>query len=394
MTGTNFSPKSLFETLTLVCIWVISGLYHPAALVLSLGLGMTYVLLRNANIQKSISSTFYMRLTLIYIFFFVIHFILYQKAELFWIKGLIRVLSYFSFAMLIAIFPKRILESSLKLIIGLIVTYSLTMGVYINMIGRRNSFIFSHANHFAYVLVVLIVYNLSVKRGPYTNIWLLMLFVSLLTTQSIGGLISATAIVVSYAFFNKNIRITSRVFIPVAIAAGLIILAPIISNRAIEQYAIIVEYLNFDLILEKAKMFNPGGMGSGIWRLTYWTSILITFFDESVSTVIFGTGIDSMSKGNFIYSFIYTDPHNDYLRLLVEFGFAGLILILFNIRNLKRRFLPLRIKVIIYLSILLPFIFGNVITNTPFNFTLILVLSCISFEYKDVNFKKDYSENK
>lgn len=365
----------------LVVLWFISGINHPAALVISLVFGLLYLLVTDAKLKKTISSLFYLRLLYIYTFFFLIHLLLYAGLELYWIKGLSRVLGYFTFACLITIFPISILKKTILLIIISTISYSLSYGLYLNIGGSRNSFIFEHPNHFAYVIVLLIVYILATKKK--SKFWtILLLFFALLTTQSIGALISSVAILLVYGLFNAKVSFLSRVFIPLTLLIFIIILTPIFSERAYEQYSIISEKLNVNLIIEKAENLNLGGMGSGIWRLTYWVSILMAFFKEGIQHIILGIGIDSMSKGNYIFPVMYKDPHNDYLRLFVEFGIAGLSLIIYNIYRLKRKYLSFNIVAIIYLAVLIPFAFGNIITNTPFNFTFAIILVIIDFEQK------------
>ena len=86
-----------------------------------------------------------------------------------------------------------------------------------------------------------------------------------------------------------------------------------------------LEYLDINFIQEKAKYYNPGGYGSFVWRLVYWVQILQNFLANNSVVLFFGEGIDTLTKDNYLYSFMYTDPHNDYLKVLVEFGIFGLL---------------------------------------------------------------------
>jgi len=135
--------------------------------------------------------------------------------------------------------------------------------------------------------------------------------------------------------------------------------------------------------MDRVENYRPGGYGSLIWRAIYWMKILTEFFSESFYKIIFGIGVDSLTEGNMPYSFMEKDPHNDYLKVMVEFGVLGLLLFL----GLFKRVYGIvnkNFNIIILLTI--PMFFGNIIVNFPFNITFVLL---IVYEYKR-NYSKSY----
>ena len=116
--------------------------------------------------------------------------------------------------------------------------------------------------------------------------------------------------------------------------------------------------------------YEPGGYGSFLWRLIYWVQILQSFLANNAIVLFFGEGIDTLTKNNYLYPFMYTDPHNDYLKVLVEFGFLGLTL-LFAL--LARVYFILK-KLDILIILMCPLFFANIIVSWPFNLVIILYL--------------------
>ena len=93
------------------------------------------------------------------------------------------------------------------------------------------------------------------------------------------------------------------------------------------------------------------------------------FFKEFLVNLLVGKGLDSLTRGNYIYSFMNTDPHNDFLKILVEVGFIGLFIYIFFILMLYKA-VGSRFTVLIVLTV--PLFLGNIVVNFPFNITLLL----------------------
>ena len=76
------------------------------------------------------------------------------------------------------------------------------------------------------------------------------------------------------------------------------------------------------------------------------------------------------------YDYMYTDPHNDFLKVLVEFGYVGLLMFL----NFLRRIYVIMSRNFAYIILLfIPMFFDNAIVNFSFNLTFILLMV---YDYK------------
>ncbi|MCY1451154.1 hypothetical protein D3C76_1374390 [compost metagenome] len=80
-----------------------------------------------------------------------------------------------------------------------------------------------------------------------------------------------------------------------------------------------------------------------------------------------------MTYGSYAYDFMYTDPHNDYLKVLAENGCIGLVALgyvivkIFNLKT-KERWLILT-------ATTLPMFFGNILVNPAFISALGIVIA-------------------
>jgi membrane-bound ClpP family serine protease len=108
----------------------------------------------------------------------------------------------------------------------------------------------------------------------------------------------------------------------------------------------------------------------------YWIKIHFAFIEEPWHRIVFGIGVDHLSQGNMPYDFTKKDPHNDFVKVLVEFGVAGLLLFLGFFRKIYQ-ISSKNFNVLILIGI--PMFFGNAIVNFPFNLAFILL---ITYEYK------------
>ena len=121
---------------------------------------------------------------------------------------------------------------------------------------------------------------------------------------------------------------------------------------------------------------RAGGFGSFVWRIIYWSKLMYTFFSESFLQITFGVGVDHLTKGYMPYEFMDKDPHNDFIKVLLEYGVLGILLFFRFFRKLYK-ILNKNFDIIILIAV--PMFFGNAIVNYPFNLTLILILM---YEYK------------
>ncbi len=237
--------------------------------------------------------------------------------------------------------------------------------------------VFRHSNHLGYVLTILIYYLFAHK--PFSvliNYIVIIVLAGLLFFSKTSGAILSFALLIFYNFIiSQNISIKHKLFF---IFGPLLLMVPIafqFSEKIIEQINSL-DYLDKNFILQRVYTGNPGGYGSFIWRIVYWLQILFEFAKETFFNIFFGVGIDSLTKGNMPYRIMYTDPHNDFLKVLVEFGLVGLILFLNSIKNI---FKMINKNINILIIIIIPLMFDNAIVNFSFVLTLMLL---ISYEYK------------
>ena len=111
--------------------------------------------------------------------------------------------------------------------------------------------------------------------------------------------------------------------------------------------------------------------------------ILFEFFKESVATQIFGLGIDALTKDHYPYSFMKKDPHNDFIKVFIEFGYLGITLFMAFLGGLF--FLVKRnLNLLILLGV--PLFFDNTLVNFS---TILLFTVLVAYEYKHVIHTRD-----
>jgi O-antigen ligase len=227
-----------------------------------------------------------------------------------------------------------------------------------------------HSNHFAYVLVISIVFLLKIKAPFIKPILLLGLISSLIMTKTTGGVLTLGVVLLHH--YQAKIK-SSYIKIPIiAFILLFFVIGFSFSDKIIEQLSSL-QYLDWKFIKEKALMAQPGGYGSFMWRVIYWAQILITFFENNLIIIFTGEGIDSLTKANReMYSFLYTDPHNDFVKILVEYGVLGLSLFAFLLYRFYS-FLGRRMDILLILVI--PLFFDNMVVNWSYNIVFLLYLT-------------------
>lgn len=229
--------------------------------------------------------------------------------------------------------------------------------------GRFSS-VLSHPNHLAYLSVLLAVFNLIARRGGAVK-WLMLfgVFILVIASKSSGGLISFFALLSLY--FLKQKLLPAFILIVIAILSW-----PIVSE--VEVVLILSDkIMQFDIfeVLIKADSTSFGSSGSFVWRVSYWVALLTEFLYFTPWNMAFGSGLGTMSHGNYLYSWMITDPHNDYVRLLLERGAVGFVLfiVVFVRFLILSRYFYLMIP-----SVLVPMLIGNILTN--YSFILVLII--------------------
>ncbi len=290
-------------------------------------------------------------------------------------KGILRYFSYFCLSIFLTSFTPSswsFFFNTIVKIFALLTPYALVEV----MLHDRYVFIFHHANNLAYVLVLLLFFILFYE---IKNKWVyaLAISLSLLCTKSSGGLVTMLLLYICYFLSLKNLTLVNKLAILsliISAAVGILFAMP---TRAGEQFQSLLA-IDWQLIWERAQSQKFGSYGSGVWRMTYWLAILNEFFTNNFAVIITGLGLDSLTLGNYVYGFMTRDPHNDYVKLLVELGILGfLYFFYFAYRLLKVS----RFNYLYLLVLLLPMYFGNILVNFPFN---ILFISLLSYQYQSL----------
>lgn len=344
----------------------------PQALYFIFPILFLYSLWLNESLSINRITKLYLGIFLVVFIFLIIHIVVYQSIEFIFLKGLLRYASYASFALYLATLSRYSIRTLFKIILVFFVI-SFPLLFFQMLVYERYYHIFLHPNYFAYVLVICLM--LFIKEKLFLNIRpiiCLILIASLIMTKASGAILTLLV----FLLFHYRAKLKSfYIRIPIiAISLLFVIIGFSFSPKIIEQINSL-QYLDWTFIKDKALSAQPGGYGSFIWRVIYWTQILFAFFDNSTITILFGEGIDSLTKANRgMYSFLYTDPHNDFLKILVEYGILGFSLF---ILLLYRFYSFLGKRVDILLIIVIPFFFDNMLVNWSYNVVFLLYITYI-----------------
>ena len=294
------------------------------------------------------------------------------KINFFELKGLLRYFSYFAIALIANYFSCKSLYKFLYFSSVLIIVLTPIAMIQVVLLDRAELF-FGQGNHMAYVVLLLLFFVYKFLDGGWRNFLLVGLFLNLLLTKSTGALLVAL-LIISYIGISKKpiygiyaiLSLCAMFFIVVQLNAPLF-------DRLIYQFQFLM-LVDLDLIIEKATAAKFGSMGSGIWRLSYWLAIIFEFLSLSTADILFGLGADSMTTGYFQLEVMYIDPHNDFLKVFVEFGVigvVGLFIFLWRLHVVSGKKLELLI------IMCLPMFLGNILVNFPFMQLLVIILTFI-----------------
>ena len=373
----------------LICFF-LAGLFHQGLYVFIPFLTLYYISNQKASrLSLNPISKIYLTIVLVVLGFIVVQSILYFDIKIFSIKGWLRLVAYFLFTVLISYMTKDNIKYFFIIIIFYFVL-TIPIGFYkvLNWDWERYKNVLGHSNHLAYVLSMLIyflVFHRPFKSKPVNIVCIIVLFVSLILTKSTGGLLVLAALIVYHAIKSKRISLFKKLaFLSLCIFA--IIFAVNFSEKIAYQIHS-VDFITWDFVLERVQNYTingvnrAGGHGSFVWRIIYWSKLLFTFFSESILKIIFGVGVDHLTKGYMPYEFMDKDPHNDFIKVLIEYGILGLLLFLGFFRKIYK---AINKNFNIIILMIVPMFFGNAIVNYSFNITLILI---IMYELKKNNIK-------
>ncbi|MEM9001238.1 MAG: O-antigen ligase family protein [Bacteroidota bacterium] len=362
--------------LVLILFFIIAAIFHQALYVLIPITSVGYLLIRKTpKLTLDPVVKLYFKVVVVATLFFLLQSLMNSDIAIYSIKGIARYVSYFLFAVLVLSLDTVQIKNFFKIVITFF-AITLPLGFYqVWALGRYQSF-FNHANPFAYVLCICIYF--LIFHNPFNRLTrnglLFLLFFSLVLTKSSGAMLVLLALLGFELFKSKRISLVQKLLF----VFGFLVICVVVllSSEKITSQLDSINYLNWDFLKDRVEQFKTGGYGSFIWRVIYWIKILFSFYEESVGKILFGVGVDTMTEGNMPYPYMYKDPHNDFLKVLVEFGVIGVLLFLWFFKKIYE-LTNKNFKIIIL--VIVPIFFGNTIVNFPFNLTLLLLLA---YEYK------------
>lgn len=220
-----------------------------------------------------------------------------------------------------------------------LVKYSLLINAIglIQIISNLHEFgriqnVFSHPNFYAFYLIIVIlaiVYFIK-NRTIKFRIGIILILFNLLMVMAAGSktAIIAFAAAIMYVFYKYLNKANKYLKIPILIISilGIILLIVIFKDKFSE-----LRIFNLDYGLKENQI------NSFEWRILNWKS-KFSIWENSIFGVIFGYGWGS----EILYGFKGFAMHNEYLRLLFEYGIIGCICIFifakrffYNIMRLK-----------------------------------------------------------
>lgn len=379
------------HSILLIVIYILSGFVHQILYFIAPALAIIYICKNNFYLSITPVIKIYFNVVLFFIFLFLCHIIINGRIDLFFLNGVFRFISYFLFTVFLSYIDfEKIRESLYGLVYFLI--FLLPASLYQVLKEDRLVLMFHHPNNLAYILVLLLFF-IIVDNHKYKFILLFGISLTLLLTKSVGGLVCLTMLLIYYIISSKSISPGYRYFSFFCFLTFILAFIFISPERIFEQVKFI-SIIDLDLINSRAANHNFGNYGSGVWRITYWMAILNEYLQSNISIKLLGLGIDTMTLGNYAFPFMNKDPHNDYVKLLLETGLIGIVFFmsyLLNIFKLSGN------KFMFLLIVLVPMFFGNIIVNFPFNFLLIALLTYfnkIKEASKNAGLEDTYTRNK
>jgi len=183
-----------------------------------------------------------------------------------------------------------------------------------------------NANHISYLLLPYAAFSL-IHYGFYMRTIAIVAFSVFI--GGLGGVISLLFLVGGYIVYRGDFKakLAASLVAPVVLLGAFFALEHRIDEQA--------DITRLETRLEQGQ---AGGGGSLVWRAVTWKLM----FDElqSADGVLFGRGIDyaSLSSPYFLKA-SPIEPHNDYVRIMLEFGVVGLVVYLAIYLSVTRHFL-------------------------------------------------------
>jgi len=311
MVKSDLSFNSIFILLLLVLRVVFDraelGMYVTVALYM-------YLFVRIIMISK-IDERVFKALCIVFLLVLWGYIVAVEKYEepIYSLRGGGRYLSYF--AILYLIFYSKINQRALYAVYTWLLLLqlfsSLYFKAYIGFEGRPPGTLIN-SNHVSYLLVPYLAISLFCYK-KYLNSF--FVFVFSLYLGGLGGFVACVVVVVIYLFSIDSYK--SK------LAVGLLLI-PILCLSAFLLEDRIEEQSDVYSLEDRLYKHQPGGGGSFVWRVVTWNMMLIEL--RKSNNLYTGAGIEYASNASpYFLSASPREPHNDYLRVLLEFGVFGFV---------------------------------------------------------------------
>jgi len=241
--------------------------------------------------------------------------------------------------------------------------------------GYRYRSLMPHANHLGYVCAIILItfiylhfHRIYSPRGfyPFVAVTLAMLALS----KSSGALF-VLLLGVLMIFLSFRLSATRLMYAAAAVGAVVAALQTPAGQYALEKITV----SDLDLIVQKAQDHEFGNQGSSFaWRMSYWIAMIDAQFDAGSAIVLFGQGGGATGGGNRVFDFASKDPHSDFVRVFIEYGVVGSLLMLVALMRSCLRTGAVTLSAVILFG---PMLTGNSIISPPVMFPILMSLFLI-----------------
>jgi O-antigen ligase len=213
--------------------------------------------------------------------------------------------------------------------------------------GQRASGVFRNANNLALMAYALLFF-VGGHTGPGRRVLTVSLVVLTLAVASTAGAALGLLVLAGYKMYPILRRRASARALAFLVTLGVVALAARASTlRGTGIYAVDRVAAQMRVVRDNIGYLGGGQINyvaaadpdiedstSGLWRLLFWKEVLARFCTSSTLVIGFGSGIGTAhdTYGHMM--------HNDYLRVLVEQGLAGMGLYAVLVITIVRRMAP------------------------------------------------------
>lgn len=232
----------------------------------------------------------------------------------------------------------------------------------------RFSALMPHANHLGYVAAssALTLLYIKIKKltGNWSHVLIAVLIVIVVSTRSSGALM---VLVIGFAALVFILRPTFQR--AAMILAGLLLMAGLLQTPPGQLALEKITAVDVDTAIDKATRYQFGDQGSSLaWRVSYWTAMINAQFDAGPRAVWFGHGGGAATQGDQLYFFMAKDPHSDFVKLFLDYGVLGTILIVTALARATWATGARLVGLVVFFG---PMLTGNSLTSSPVIFILL-----------------------